>query len=162
MYIGALEVHPFRLMKLNDFTAKALEESTNEYKKVKMPRQDQLMQFRYVYKQMPDDLRVLLERGLLDQAYFLYVYAMDTGWRFLVSMEKALRPYDVTFKGQVKTNLKRISQNIIGTVILGEGESQCVFRVTDMLRGQITVKDAKEMIEMYKVIEEQEEIHGDI
>ena len=111
---------------------------------------------------MPDDLRVLLDRGLLDQAYFLYVYAMDTGWRFLVSMEKALRPYDVTFKGQVKTNLKRIAQNIIGTVILGEGEKECVFRVTDMLRAQITVKDAKEMIEMYKVIEEQEEIHGDI
>ena len=124
LYIGTLKFNPFRLMKLTDIKAKVLEVSTNTYNKIKMPRLDQLLQFRHVYKQMPDDLKVLLERGLLDQAYFLYVYAMDTGWRFLVSMEKALKPYpSVIFKGEVKTNLKRISQNIIETVMLGEGES---------------------------------------
>lgn len=70
---------------------------------------------------MPPEIKQLLNTSLFDQAYFLYLHALEYSWSLIVDLKKYFRKYfDVKFRGSIKSNLKRIVQQFNETVILGE------------------------------------------
>ena len=74
-----------------------------------LPRQDQLPYYQVVYRDMPDEVKSLSKGSYLDQAYFLYLHAMDLSYAFMIRMQDTFKGKSLKFSGSMNRNIQKIA-----------------------------------------------------
>ena len=87
-HVDTLSNSPFKPVKLKDLPGKVLKEHTkNEFIPLMLPRQDELILFQHSLARMPDSIIEYINGGtLLEQAYFLYMNALEQSTNFYVRL----------------------------------------------------------------------------
>ena len=100
---------------------------------------------------MDPEVIAQIDKGPFEKAYFLYHYALELNWLFLIVLQELCDKNHATVEGCIKNNLARIAQKIQDKNLGRDKNSQ--FRISDMTRATITVTEPGQMVNMYEAIE---------
>ena len=110
-----------------------------------IPTLDKLSGFvLFSYALKNESAKLMLETlSPIEQAYFLYKHALPLSNDFVSKMSNYLKSMlcRTKFKGGLKTNIVRIAEKI--------KEINSFYRITDMIRGEITVEHIDDIKEVY-------------